>query len=38
MERYREQLGVTHMIARVHVPEAEAADIDRSIELLAALG
>jgi alkanesulfonate monooxygenase SsuD/methylene tetrahydromethanopterin reductase-like flavin-dependent oxidoreductase (luciferase family) len=38
MERYREQLRVTHMIARVHVPEAEAADIDRSIELLAALG
>ncbi len=36
--RYRERLGVTHLIARVQVPDAEPADIERSIELLAALG
>jgi len=34
---YREKLGMSHMIARVHVPGAEPADLERSLELLAQL-
>ncbi len=34
---YRARLGMTHMIARTHVPGAEAAEIERSVEEIAAL-
>lgn len=35
--RHRERLGMTHMVARVHVPEATRGERDASIELLAGL-
>jgi alkanesulfonate monooxygenase SsuD/methylene tetrahydromethanopterin reductase-like flavin-dependent oxidoreductase (luciferase family) len=34
---YRERIGVTHLVARVQVPGATSADIDRALEGLAAL-
>ena len=36
--RYRDELGVTHLIARAHVPGASEAEIEASLELLAELG
>jgi alkanesulfonate monooxygenase SsuD/methylene tetrahydromethanopterin reductase-like flavin-dependent oxidoreductase (luciferase family) len=38
LARYREQLGVTHLIARAQVPGAAPGELDESIELLAELG
>ena len=38
IQRYREKLGVTLLIARVQVPGAEPGEVDASIELLAELG
>jgi alkanesulfonate monooxygenase SsuD/methylene tetrahydromethanopterin reductase-like flavin-dependent oxidoreductase (luciferase family) len=35
--RHRERLGITHLLARVHVPEATPAERDASLELLASL-
>jgi alkanesulfonate monooxygenase SsuD/methylene tetrahydromethanopterin reductase-like flavin-dependent oxidoreductase (luciferase family) len=35
--RYRERLGLTHLIARPHVPGAEPAVLEESVELLAGL-
>ena len=35
--RYRKQIGVTHLIARAHVPGAREAEIEASLELLAEL-
>ena len=35
--RYREELGMTHLIVRGHVPLTEPADLVRSLEILAGL-
>ena len=35
--RYREKLGMTHLIARVQVPGAEPAEIESALEALARL-
>jgi alkanesulfonate monooxygenase SsuD/methylene tetrahydromethanopterin reductase-like flavin-dependent oxidoreductase (luciferase family) len=37
VRRYREKLGMSHLIARAHVPGAEPSDITASLELLATL-
>ena len=37
IERYREAIGLTHLIARVAVPGADAAELNTSVELLASL-
>jgi alkanesulfonate monooxygenase SsuD/methylene tetrahydromethanopterin reductase-like flavin-dependent oxidoreductase (luciferase family) len=37
VRRYREKLGMSHLIARAHVPGAAPADITASLEALAAL-
>lgn len=36
--RYREELGVTHLIARAQVPGASGSETEASLELLAELG
>ncbi len=38
LARYREQLGLTHLIARAQLPGAAPGEIDESIALLAELG
>jgi len=38
IERYREAIGLTHLIARVQVPGASPAELTRSVQLLAELG
>ena len=38
IERYREKIGLTHLITRAQVPNATPADVERSIEHLAELG
>ena len=35
--RYREALGMTHLIARVQVPGAEPAEIESALDQLAEL-
>ena len=35
--RYRERVGLTHLIARVRVPGATDADVERALEGLAAI-
>jgi alkanesulfonate monooxygenase SsuD/methylene tetrahydromethanopterin reductase-like flavin-dependent oxidoreductase (luciferase family) len=37
LARYRERLGVTHLIARLHVPGARPAALEESLELVADL-
>jgi alkanesulfonate monooxygenase SsuD/methylene tetrahydromethanopterin reductase-like flavin-dependent oxidoreductase (luciferase family) len=37
VRRYREKLGMSHLIVRAHVPGAEPADLAASLELLAGL-
>jgi alkanesulfonate monooxygenase SsuD/methylene tetrahydromethanopterin reductase-like flavin-dependent oxidoreductase (luciferase family) len=37
VRRYREKLGMSHLIVRTHVPGAEPADLAASLELLAGL-
>ena len=37
VERYRQNLGMTHLIARGHIPQVEGAELLRSLELLAEL-
>jgi len=37
VRRYREKLGMSHLIARPHVPGFEPADLSASLELLASL-
>ncbi len=38
IERYREKIGLSHLITRAQVPNATPADVERSIEHLAELG
>ena len=38
IHRYRETLGMTHLIARGHIPRVAPAELLRSLELLAGLG
>jgi alkanesulfonate monooxygenase SsuD/methylene tetrahydromethanopterin reductase-like flavin-dependent oxidoreductase (luciferase family) len=38
IHKYRETLGMTHLIARGHIPRMPPADLLRSLELLAGLG
>jgi hypothetical protein len=35
--RYRESLGMTHLVARVQVPGAEAGEVEAALERLAEL-
>jgi len=37
VRRYREKLGMSHLIVRAHVPAAEPSDLAASLELLAGL-
>ena len=37
IHRYRESLGMTHLIARIHIPDLEPEDLTASLELLAQL-
>jgi len=37
IRRYRESLGMTHLIARTHVPGASVAELEASLELLAGI-
>ncbi len=37
IQRYRESLGMTHLIARIHIPDLEPEDLTASLELLAQL-
>jgi alkanesulfonate monooxygenase SsuD/methylene tetrahydromethanopterin reductase-like flavin-dependent oxidoreductase (luciferase family) len=37
LARYRERLGLTHLIARLHVPGAERAALEASLEIVAGL-
>ena len=38
IHRYRETLGMTHLIARGHIPRVAPSELLRSLELLAGLG
>ena len=37
IHRYRETLGMTHLIARIHIPDLEPKALTASLELLAQL-